>query len=96
MWVFEKLLPLRPHGSLRGEGFHRTIAGPECCLAIGNTKAEEHYVDRVSTDVQFKIVLPNQKPLFVDAAARWDQLNQVLECCRCGRIGHKEKIRDEQ
>jgi len=91
--ILQELLPVRPHGSLRSKRFHRPNARPEGPLFIRHTEAEEHNIDLVPADSKLKRPLGYDEPMFADAATRWDELDQIFKCRRCGWVGHATKIR---
>jgi len=86
IWIRQELLPERPDSTLRCERLNRPNARPEVYLTIGRTEAEEYNVNRVPADSKLEGFVSRNEPMFADASPRWDELNQVLECRRCGRF----------
>jgi hypothetical protein len=41
---------------------------------------------------QFERFLGYNEAMFADASRSWDELDQVLKCCRCGWVEHQSKI----
>ena len=90
--ILQKPLPVRPYGTLRGQRFDRPDARPEGVAIIWSGEAEVYDVRLVPANVQLERFVGSDETMGGDAATGWDQLDKLIECRRCGRVGHKAKI----
>lgn len=49
-------------------------------------------VHLVPANVKFERGVGNSEAIAIGGATRWDQLEEFIECRRCGRVGYRAEI----